>query len=242
MGRRKLTRIILEAGCDKRVRNKQGETSRDIAVRKDLHEILAILDDCTGFRRDKKSTRSKKPRGKSKVRFDTKEGEGKIKIKTLKQRFNLHLNTTVTDTLDLAKGRHWSPYGCHYYPELEAFPSPRLDSLPQEPLKKGEQYYLDLAGNIRKGPVGVGYTCYCAPLFRHIEAKMEKDKKELQKAQLRLGQRVAGLEQKMSRGVAGRRSERVTVTNKEAQEPQLPRSRSLEMLDSVDKGQLQYTR
>ncbi|XP_044759632.1 uncharacterized protein LOC123317262 [Coccinella septempunctata] len=221
MGRRKLTRIILEAGCDKRVRNKQGETARDIAIRKDLHEILSILDDCTGFRRDKKSTRSKKPRGKSKVRFEAKEGD---------------------DTLELAKGRHWSPYGCHYYPDPEAFPSPRLDSLPQEPLKKGEQYYLDLAGNIRKGPVGVGYTCYCAPLFRHIEAKMEKDKRELQKAQLRLGQRVAGLEQKLNRGVLGRRSERVTMMNKEAQEPQLPRSRSLEMLDSIEKGPLQSTR
>lgn len=47
------------------------------------------------------------------------------------------------------KPKHWSPYGCHYYPDPDAFPSPRLDSLPQEPLKRGEQYYLDLAGNNR---------------------------------------------------------------------------------------------
>lgn len=44
----------------------------------------------------------------------------------------------------------WSPYGCHYYPDPKTFPKPRLDSLPHEPLKKGEQYYLDLAGNIKK--------------------------------------------------------------------------------------------
>ncbi|KAK9883128.1 hypothetical protein WA026_001323 [Henosepilachna vigintioctopunctata] len=221
MGRRKLTRILLEAGCDKRVCNKQGETARDIAIRKDLHEILVILDDCVGFRRDKKSTRSKKPRGKSKVRFEAKPAE---------------------DTIDLAKKSHWSPYGCHYYPDPGAFPSPRLDSLPHEPLKKGEQYYLDLAGNIRKGPVGVGYTCYCAPLFRHLEAKLEKDKKEMQKAQLKLGQRVAGLEQKLNRGVHGRRSERVAMMNKEPQDPPLPRSRSLEMLDNIEKGPIQSTR
>lgn len=41
----------------------------------------------------------------------------------------------------------WSPYGCHYFPDSKNFPAPRLDSLPQEPLRKGEQYYLDLAGN-----------------------------------------------------------------------------------------------
>lgn len=140
------------------------------------------------------------------------------------------------------KPKHWSPYGCHYYPDPEAFPSPRLDTLPDEPLKRGEQYYLDLAGNICKGPVGVGYTCYCAPLFRHLEARLEKDKRELQKAQMRLGQRVAGLEQKLTRGMHGRRSERVN-TNRESLPSTLPRSRSLEVLEKLDEATpLQATR
>ena len=43
MGRRKLTRLLLESGCDKRVRNKQHETAADIAQRKQLAEIYAIL-------------------------------------------------------------------------------------------------------------------------------------------------------------------------------------------------------
>lgn len=97
-------------------------------------------------------------------------------------------------------GRQWSPYGCHYYPDPEAFPQPRLDSLPADPLGRGEQYYLDLAGNIRKGPVGVGYTCYCAPFFRHMEAKLERDKAELKahidQAHERLDLKVANLERK----------------------------------------------
>lgn len=131
------------------------------------------------------------------------------------------------------KTKQWSPYGCHYYPDPEAFPSPRLDTLPEEPLKRGEQYYLDLGGHIRKGPVGVGYTCYCAPLFRHLEARLEKDKRELQKAQIRLGQRVAGLEQKLSRGVHGRRSERATGSHREVEMSTLSRSRSLEMLNRI---------
>ncbi|KRT81136.1 hypothetical protein AMK59_5779 [Oryctes borbonicus] len=217
MGRRKLTRILLEAGCDKNVRNKQNETARDIALRKDLNEIVSILDECAS-KKDKKAKNKK--RSKSKVRFDPKSKD---------------------QPEDLERVKHWSPYGCHYYPDPEAFPAPRLDSLPPEPLKRGEQYYLDLAGNIRKGPVGVGYTCYCAPLFRHLEARMEKDKRELQKAQIRLGQRVAGLEQKINRGVHGRRSERV-IANRETQQQTLPRSRSLEMLDNNEKTHLHAAR
>ncbi|KAF5270682.1 hypothetical protein FQA39_LY01420 [Lamprigera yunnana] len=218
MGRRKLTRILLEAGCDRALRNKQNETARDIALRKDLNEILAILDDCAN-KKDKKAKNKKK--SKSKVRFDGK--------------------SPVTGE-PLAKSKNWSPYGCHYYPDPGAFPSPRLDTLPDEPLKRGEQYYLDLAGNICKGPVGVGYTCYCAPLFRHLEARLEKDKRELQKAQTRLGQRVAGLEQKLNRGIPGRRSERV-INIKDTQPLMMSRSRSLEMLDKIEEStSLQATR
>ena len=44
----------------------------------------------------------------------------------------------------------WSPYGCHYYPDMTEFPDPRVETLPEEPLQSGEQYFLDLAGNIKK--------------------------------------------------------------------------------------------
>lgn len=27
-----------------------------------------------------------------------------------------------------------------------------------------------------QGPVGIGYTCYCAPFFKNVEDKLEKDK------------------------------------------------------------------
>ncbi|XP_050296932.1 ankyrin repeat domain-containing protein 6 [Anthonomus grandis grandis] len=238
MGRRKLTRILLEAGCDKGIRNKQGETARDIALRKELGEILDILDE-TGGREGRRSKKEKgsKRRSKSKVRFEGKPGKDVVDISIVE-------STTPTKpppTSGSGNNNKWSPYGCHYYPDPEAFPSPNLDSLPPEPLKKGEQYYLDLAGNICKGPVGVGYTCYCAPLFRHLEAKIERDKRELQRAQVRLGQKVAGLEQRICRGAHARRSERTPNLHKE-QEPQLSRSRSLEMLDKAEKSHLQATR
>lgn len=78
MGRRKLTRILLEAGCDKNVRNKQNETAQDIAMRKDLNEIVSILDECSA-KKDKKAKNKK--RSKSKVRFDPKS-KGKSLILT----------------------------------------------------------------------------------------------------------------------------------------------------------------
>ena len=73
----------------------------------------------------------------------------------------------------------WSPYGCHMHPNNKDFPQPKLDSLPDDPLTKGEQYYIDLAGNIRKGPVGRSNKCFCKPLIEDVEKRMEKDKQEL---------------------------------------------------------------
>ena len=44
MGRRKLTKILVEAGTDTNIRNKQNETALDIAVRKGLGEVVTILE------------------------------------------------------------------------------------------------------------------------------------------------------------------------------------------------------
>ena len=214
MGRRKLTRILLEAGCDRSLRNKQGETAKDIARRKNLTEILEIIS---------KARSKSRVRSKSREEESTDKVDGKVGGKGEKKREKNGSGTSGSRDSGSKKekkkhkggkqhkvhfekammGREWSPYGCHYYPDPEAFPEPRLDSLPPDPLGRGEQYYLDLAGNIRKGPVGVGYTCYCAPFFRHMEAKLEKDKAELKahidQAHERLDLKVANLE-KRTRG------------------------------------------
>ncbi|KAG8308597.1 Ankyrin repeat domain-containing protein 6, partial [Homalodisca vitripennis] len=67
MGRRKMTRILLEAGCNKSLRNKQQETAKDIATRKDLNEILTILNSTKRSSQKKKEdqdkTDSSKPSG-----------------------------------------------------------------------------------------------------------------------------------------------------------------------------------
>ena len=83
---------------------------------------------------------------------------------------------------------------------------PKLNSLPDEPLRKGEQYYLDLAGNIQKGPVGVP-TCYCGPVLHRLECRLAKDKQEilhrLDSAHMRLDAKIDGLERKTQQQLQG---------------------------------------
>nr|XP_018912936.1 PREDICTED: ankyrin repeat domain-containing protein 6 isoform X1 [Bemisia tabaci] len=188
MGRSKLTRILLEAKSNTTIRNKQCETARDIAIRKDLDAIINILDK---KQHNKAHSRSKKHsenvnKSSAKPHHSTKH---KHKKKVPVENFKRDDNT-----------KPWSPYGCHYYPDPKAFPRPNLDSLPPEPLQKGEQYYLDLAGNIRKGPIGVGYTCYCAPFFQQVEKQLNRSKAEMSecinRTRLSLTQRVADLERR----------------------------------------------
>ncbi|CAB3360479.1 Hypothetical predicted protein [Cloeon dipterum] len=227
MGRRKLTRILLEAGCDKSLKNKQGETARDIATRKDLNEILQILNSpaavlgSSSAPADKiRSSSRKKPERRSETgKKREKAGSGnssKDSSSRHKERKKAKSSKVTFDKLKSPK--KWSPYGCHYYPDSTSFPQPNLDSLPEEPLKRGEQYFLDLAGNICKGPIGVGYTCYCAPFFKNMEARLDKDKQELKEhidaAHARLDAKVSSLERKthgkmeeLSRCVAAERLE-----------------------------------
>ena len=56
-----------------------------------------------------------------------------------------------------------------------------MNTLPDDPLRAGEQYFLGLAGNIKKGPIAKAGACYCAPAFEKFEKKLERDKKELMK-------------------------------------------------------------
>lgn len=256
MGRRKLTRILLEAGCDKSIKNHQGETARDIATRKNLNEIISILNTPVA-----KQSRKKEKRDKSKERtIDEPDAAKKPKDKGKKKK---------NVTFDTPTPVQWSPYGCHYYPDPKYFPKPKLSSLPTEPLQKGEQYYLDLAGNIKKGPIGAGYTCYCAPFFKHMEDKMNEDKKDskrhIDRAHDRLDQKVTDLEMKtqgqiseltrfvaaeramckerhqhleqwLTRGMMYRASERVKKLDFSPKGsldiPPMKRSKSLEVLDA----------
>lgn len=208
MGRRKLTRILVEASGTSSliIKNAQAETARDIAHRKKLIEIIDILNAAAATMAeqripfaidtvDKASKRTRDTAKRDDVRLHPKEdsggagGDDKSKSK--------RKSKELANVPEAQQTKNWSPYGCHYFPDPRTFPSPKLETLPKEPLGTGEQYYLDLAGNIRKGPVGVGNTCYCGPFFRHIEQRISQNKKSfkkyVQKATGRLDSKVQAL-------------------------------------------------
>ncbi|KFB50223.1 hypothetical protein ZHAS_00018294 [Anopheles sinensis] len=204
MGRRKLTRILLEAGCRQDTKNAQDETARDIAQRKNLVEIINILNTPVELsprrsrERSSSSSHRKQPQAKERSggkagpqengrRSRSKEepagGGGGVRKSGRRSTSNDETKAGATAAAATAEvdPKHWSPYGCHYFPDPRNFPSPKLETLPKEPLGNGEQYFLDLAGNIRKGPVGVGNTCYCAPFFRHLEQRMNQNRRSIRK-------------------------------------------------------------
>ncbi|XP_063881600.1 uncharacterized protein LOC135111821 [Scylla paramamosain] len=196
MGRRKLTKILLESGASQTIKNKQNETPGDIAKRKEFNQILEILknpppvvspEERLRREQEQKKKEEKEKRGASGASKDRGKGDKK-RGKTNDSGTSSKDSSTrakekkkhKTEHKEKKRGKQvqWSPYGCQYYPPIshQDLAIPNIDSLPNDPLGKGEQYFIDLAGNIKKGPVGVGYTCYCAPFFKNVEDKLEKDK------------------------------------------------------------------
>ena len=154
----------------------QGEYARDIAIRKNLTEIVEILNAPVTVNRNIRERSSSSSRHNTK----TPKHDEKSKVKT-----------SIADSPKYeVDPKHFSPYGCHYFPDPRNFPSPKLETLPKEPLLTGEQYYLDLAGNIRKGPIGIGNTCYCAPFFKHLENRMNQNRKSIKKYVNRAAEKI----------------------------------------------------
>ncbi|XP_035707684.1 ankyrin repeat domain-containing protein 6 isoform X2 [Folsomia candida] len=195
--RKKLTKLLLASGCRTNLRNNQNETALDISNRKGFTEISELLkhpppivspierDEIRASKYKSASSgpsstgnisRGKKSSNNNKVKSDhsdKKSGGGGSsghkhpeKSKEGGSRKSHPKSNSNQDPDDITP--NWSPYGCHYHPNPEAFPPPKIDSLPNEPLRSGELYYLDLAGNIHKGPVGVSEGCYCSQFFQPV--------------------------------------------------------------------------
>ncbi|OQR76739.1 ankyrin repeat domain-containing protein 6-like [Tropilaelaps mercedesae] len=203
MRKRKLTKILLESAAAVHAKNDQGESPLDIARRKQFPELEEMLlnppkrpveietdrdeRDGKGRKREKDpntSTSSGKPGGNNSASRRKKKTKTKNDSGILMQR-SKSLPTAVPI----------GPYGCPHSPhDMAGFPTPKIETLPPDPLAKGEQYYLDLAGNIRKGPVGRGYTCYCVPFFKNFETRLEADKQELNE---KIGESQQNIEKKL---------------------------------------------
>ncbi|OXA64697.1 Ankyrin repeat domain-containing protein 6 [Folsomia candida] len=196
-GRKKLTKILLVSGCRTNLRNHQNETALDISNRKGFNEISELFKHLppivSPILRDeiraskyksassgpsstgnisggKKQSNNKRVKSDQSHHSDKKSGgggsNGHKHAEKSKEGGSKKSSKSNNNDPDITP--NWSPYGCHYHPNPEAFPSPKIDSLPNEPLRSGELYYLDLAGNIHKGPVGVSEGCYCSQFFQPV--------------------------------------------------------------------------
>jgi hypothetical protein len=175
MNRRKLTRVLLESGCDPNVRNKQGEAAADIARRKHLADIVDILHRGQREREARRDLTTTAVGGKSvddsaddvdAIRLapdcDDDEEEEDEGPKTFARRRD-HSSNSSKENWDsrqqsgsrrkskpkLSSGQRRQPgfadtARVHYYRDGD----PVGDG--EESLMAGEQYFMDLAGNIRK--------------------------------------------------------------------------------------------
>ena len=210
----------------------QNETATEIAQRKNLKDIIPILQQY-----NHKSPRnlpnipgSKFPEKSvddtTEEEFDVdaimkdpnyKSGSSSSKENHLHQR--QHQRKSRKSSGKSRKNRHpenpeeseiFSPYG--YHPQLAELDEmfhrhPRAIKEIMDQLNPGEQFYLDLAGNIRKGPSTRNRNCYCAPVFAKFEKRLEKDKRDLirviDQSQLKLDSKIAYLEKKTKEQMFG---------------------------------------
>eukprot|EP00094_Tigriopus_californicus_P012733 TCALIF_12309-PA protein Name:"Similar to Ankrd6 Ankyrin repeat domain-containing protein 6 (Mus musculus)" AED:0.03 eAED:0.03 QI:0/0.75/0.77/0.88/0.87/1/9/51/721 len=164
-----VARILISAKCNPNLQNKNGDTPMHIAAAMGRRKLVRILLESHELNPDATNQQNEKP-------VEIAKRKGHVEITELLENPppkppKKHRSSSKNTPL--------SPYGCHYYPDMIDFPEPDPNSLPEEPLQNGEQYFLDLAGNIKKGPVSTNYTCYCAPLLHRVEKKMDRNKKEM---------------------------------------------------------------
>ena len=171
MGRRKLVKILLESPLlEAELTNQQNETALNIAERKNHQEIATMIRHPPPVIKNNPDNNENETKAEINVTIDSEESKHFIK-KCLDQKKCKKIKKSLKNNYPPGQEPKWSPYGCHYYPDMTDFPEPQMDTLPNEPLKAGEQYFLDLAGNIKKGPSGHGSTCYCAPFIHRYLTK-----------------------------------------------------------------------
>lgn len=134
-----MTRILYEM-CGPSgllLRNAQGETPRDIAIRKNLKPIIEILNSttpnitakCTNEEViDGRPARKQQPQHRSDSGSGqnyTSDASDKLKSKRCVNNKKPHDPNSPDDP------KIWSPYGCHYYPDPRTFPPPKLETFPK---------------------------------------------------------------------------------------------------------------
>ncbi|XP_052810477.1 uncharacterized protein LOC128238522 isoform X2 [Mya arenaria] len=174
--RRKIAKLLVDSGVDVFMKNKQNETAIDVARRKDHVEIISIIQ---------AYSRPVKPIPKEvNFKLDHHEPEGPIvvpdnrnipeKQEKGKSRFLFFKKKKSKDKDKTPQGRSVSPQGrVPVGGDLRAAgQTPVQGFFSKYVPREGVQYYRDLAGNVKQGPVGYSPTCNCHPAINQLQKEI----------------------------------------------------------------------
>ncbi|KAK6171520.1 hypothetical protein SNE40_019694 [Patella caerulea] len=209
--RRKIAKLLVEAHIDISIKNKQNETAVEVAKRKEHPEIILII---TSFSRPRTPRHTSREReqipGQVAFKDEIEMIDGPIvvpedhpPIKTEKpeekKRFFFFKRKKKDKDKDKEK------------PVAQDKPTPNIPRRKVEGFfsqyvpKQGVQYYRDLAGNIKQGPIGYSPACQCGPSLKKLENDVEKTKGNLYEhidaSHQILSQRIDHLDQRTAQQV-----------------------------------------
>ena len=157
IGQRKLVKILLEAGADFKLKNKQLESPVDIAAKKQRKELLDLFSGKAAGVGN--GTHPKQAKNGPIIQHPTLSRDRRKKI-----RERLQASRDYGSNWQLLF-QDWAPFGwvnptagnggnlkCpHLYPPQAGYnPKVATASNGLQTLAKGEQYFVDLAGNVHK--------------------------------------------------------------------------------------------
>ncbi|XP_014778973.1 ankyrin repeat domain-containing protein 31 isoform X1 [Octopus bimaculoides] len=195
--RRKIAKLLVEAGVDCSLRNKQNETAADVARRKEYPEIILII---SANHKGKARPHQIVPEDKQAVhiavdgpnmvfRGNAPTAANKETAKPEKERRFFFFKRKKKQDKDRGSGpEHPQPTTSRQQqqqPQRLHTPHQVNKSNPVQGFfnkyvpKEGFQYYRDLAGNIKEGPIGYTPICQCMPIVKRIEKNMDETKENL---------------------------------------------------------------
>ncbi|KAJ8314437.1 hypothetical protein KUTeg_006587 [Tegillarca granosa] len=194
--RRKIAKLVVEAGIDVSIKNKQNETAVEVARRKEHPEIIVII---TSLNRPKTPTHHhhhvshgrmphKEVNFKDEITIDgpivVPDEDAPIKPDSKQEKQKKFFffkkkkkeKDKATDTKQVNQGKspqqQQQQHQCATHSNVQGFFSQYVP-------RPGVQYYRDLAGNIKQGPIGYTPVCQCLPVIKKLEQKVDANKENI---------------------------------------------------------------
>ncbi|CAG5125589.1 unnamed protein product [Candidula unifasciata] len=187
--RRKIAKILVESGIDTELDNKQHEKAIDVAKRKEYPEIILIITSYLKpklppghrFNNEQIGITIKEPvTTDNRLEFCPEDEslhkhEPKVDKQQKERRFFFFKKKkNIEKATAVPVGSYKKPGTGHEKPAVQGFFSHYVP-------RDGVQFYRDLAGNIKQGPIGYAPVCQCGPSLRRLENNITDTRESLQK-------------------------------------------------------------